>query len=307
VGKIILPDENGAPPMTWADDSYAPSLSESTVTVVAQFPNDADMTWHLALLTQFGRTEVKYRDYSRGVGSLPSDLVRRVMHGVRRALIIISDDSEHRREMTSDIENLTRTPFTKMAPNLQSYFGNVVSNFADEMVLLYSPLPRIGDFLGLDEDDVWKYKAKLENPRNVRVFACRTTGAFAEIVDPSLRAKAVGQLEEIRYFDHDRSETQLMRSANVPTRVFDEGNKKVTDIIRKLRRSVHKRLESTDYLLVPEPLGETTEATSSLVRQVGASDIAAGLARALYESSDGRTKVADAFDRVILNGHLIRS
>jgi hypothetical protein len=58
------------------------------------------------------------------------------------------------------------------------------------------------------------------------------------------------------------SQAQLLREAQIPTRVFDEvdeGNEKVRNLIRGLRRGVHDRLEDVHYLLLPEGSGVVEE------------------------------------------------
>lgn len=308
MGKIILPDEQGNLPSTFADDSYG-DLLVSRVTVLAQFPDHVDMTWHIALLTQLKKREVKYRTFVNARPSLPSDLVRTVYRGLRKALIVISDDQEFHREITSVFENIAGKNMLQMEPHLRDYFGQMASNYADEMVLLHSPLSRIETYLGRAGEiaDLTRYQKTLDNPRNIRVFACRAAGAFFEILDPDTRAKAIRELEEYRYFFADRFESTLMLAAGTPRRVYDRGNQLVTTVIRGLRQEVHNRIESSEYLLLPPTHGLVEEADSKRVQEVGASDIAAGYARELYESSDGWKEVADAFDRVILNGRILKS
>ena len=306
VGRIILTDDAGDLPATFADDSYADRLEASTVTVLAQFPDSPNLTWHFELLSQMKRREVKYSDFRKRRNDLPPDLVRRVLRGVRAAVIAISDDRQHRVEMEARLVNITRKPLDTLDPSVEKYFRSMISQYADDMVLLYSPLFAVGQFLGDSDDDFHKYKRVLENPRNIRVFACRAVGAFIEIVKPDNRLKAIKALEDMRYFADDHFEARLMLDAQIPTRVFDKGNEKVTSVIRKLRTRVHDRIEHTHYLVLPEGSGIVEEEDSHVANLVGASDIAAGFGRDLYESSDGLKKVCEAFDLVILNGQIVR-
>jgi hypothetical protein len=138
------------------------------------------------------------------------------------------------------------------------------------------------------------------------VFACRAVGVFVEIVDPENRRRALEALSDMRYFKSDDFDAQLMLDAQRPTRIFDKGNEKVTNMIRGLRRRVHDRLEDVHYLILPEGSGIVDEADSKVANLVGASDVAAGYARDLYESPDGLKKVSEAFDLVILNGQVVR-
>jgi len=307
LGRIILPDESGSFPSTFADDSYADSLKASTVTVLAQFPDSSDLTWHFELLWQFRRSEVKYNDFRKRRHDLPPDLVRRVLRGLRGAVIAISDDRQHRIEMEARIVNITKKPLGLLDASIQKYFTDMIGNFADEMVLLHSPIARVERFLGESDDTFSGYSKRLGNPRNIRVFACRAVGAFVEIVDPENRRRALEALSDMRYFKSDDFDAQLMLDAQRPTRIFDKGNEKVTNMIRGLRRRVHDRLEDVHYLILPEGSGIVDEADSKVANLVGASDVAAGYARDLYESPDGLKKVSEAFDLVILNGQVVRT
>lgn len=307
MGRIILPDESGRFPSTFADDSYADNLKVSTVTVLAQFPDHADLTWHFELLSHLRRREIKYAGFRRYRDQLPRDVVRRVLRGLRKAVIAISDDREHRLKMQAILENVAKKPLRSLDPHIQDYFDRVISRYADEMVLLHSPLWQVETFLGGgDIDDFRRYVKTLENPRNVRVFACRATGAFFEVIDPNSKRKALDELAEFRYFSRGSLQSRLMQAAGVPTRVFDKGNEKVSGLIRSLRQEVHNRIEQTEYLLIPEGVGIVEEMDSKISTEVGASDIAAGYARDLYESPDGGRKVADAFDLALLNGEVLQ-
>lgn len=53
-----------------------------------------NLTWHFELLSQLRRTEVKYAGFRRHRDELPADLVRRVLRGLRKAIIAISDDRD---------------------------------------------------------------------------------------------------------------------------------------------------------------------------------------------------------------------
>src|SRR4029453_7508382 len=97
-----------------------------------------------------------------------------------------------------------------------------------------------------------------------------------------------------------------MQAAGIPTPVFDKGNEKVSGLIRSLRQGVHDRIEETEYLLIPDGVGIVEERDSKISTEVGASDIAAGYARDLYESPEGGRKVADAFDLAFLNGEVLQ-
>jgi uncharacterized protein YbgA (DUF1722 family) len=148
VGRIILTDSPDYVPTTFADDSYAPSIQVSTVTVLAQFPMLVDFSWHFALLARLKRREVKYADFRRNLDSLSPDLVRSVYRGLRKAIIAISDDAQHRQDMTAILENIAGKTLDSLDPSIRAYFEEKIAAYADEMVLLHSPLWDVKDYLG---------------------------------------------------------------------------------------------------------------------------------------------------------------
>lgn len=70
---------------------------------------------------------------------------------------------------------------------------------------------------------------------------------------------------------------------------------------------VHSRLEQTHYVVLSACSGIVGEEDSKVANLIGASDIAAGYARELYESSDGLKRVTEAFDLMIVNGRVVRA
>lgn len=311
MGRIFIPDEFGGPPATFGDDSYPDNPNLGHVTVYAQFAGDADLTWHFDLMLRLKKTEVRYRHFRQARNDLSADLVRRVLRGVWQATIAIADDRPHRAKATRLLEEITRKPLRTLDPIVRARLTDIAERHVNDLVLLSSPLLRltqiIGETLDPPEPPIREYVKALKHARNIRIFACRTVGTFIELLDPQHRQKALELVRRTqRYASADELEAELLHKAQIPARIFDLGNEKVTNVIRHLRHAVHDYLEDVHYLVVPEGAGVIDERDSSLAGEVGASDIAAGCARDLYESSDGRAKVIDAFRLVVLNGHVLR-
>ena len=95
----------------------------------------------------------------------------------------------------------------------------------------------------------------------------------------------------------------MLREAGKVVRVFDEGNQKATQAIQDLREAFSLR-HADEFDEQPSRL--TLDASSRESSHVGAGDLAAGYAHALYRSEDGVRQVAEAFRRVVLNGEVVR-
>jgi hypothetical protein len=145
----------------------------------------------------------------------------------------------------------------------------------------------------------------LGKPRNIRIFATRLAGTFAELLDSSLRERELRNLRNDLFYADDPIEIALLYRSGIPTRIFDEGNSKVVEQLKNLRATVASRLESAHDLIWPTGSRAFEEASSELKKPIGASELAAGYARHLYTGSEGRRRVAEAFDLVILNGDVL--
>ncbi len=294
MADIILTDTPG----TFADESYGDNPKDDPVMVLGEFKGNVDLTWHAALLSQLRRSEVKWKDFRRKKDSLPTDLAKSVLLGMRKALIAITDDREYRAAVNESIGLALKKDVSTLPPEEQARIVEFGRPFVDRMVLIHSPLWEVNTFLGEDDlrdefDDVVK---KLGNSRNVRFLATRSVSAFFEAIGPydvSMAERWIVDLEQRR-----------MRAAIEPVRTFDQGNEKVTNVIRSIRREVAARVYGD--LGVDIKPAKILEADSKQSRHVGAGDLAAGYARDLYLSSDGLSRVRDAFDLVVLNGEVLR-
>lgn len=289
-------------PATFADESYGDNPNLPGAMVMAQFPHDAEMTWHAALLGQLRTTEVKYAEFRRKRASLPRPLEARVLRGMRQAAIGIVDDREHMTNAQSVVENRFKKRLKDVDGRARAKLERVIAHVAGAYVLAESPLGRVAGFLG--ELDIAEIVRKQGNRRNIDTLAVRSVGVFLELVDPAV-SDAREQLGDSRPFPADEHpDAALFRQSSKISRVFDEGNRKVTDTIRQVREQVEWHLQND--VEEPSVVGVTTEISSKVSPHVGASDLASGYARDLYESSDGKRRVADAFNLVVLNGTVLR-
>ena len=307
MGKIILPDECGSFPATFADDSYPDNPRAGGVIVTAQLPGHSNIAWYFELVRRF-RREVKYGDFKKHILGTESELERSVLRGIRDAVVFITDPFEYRFEIEESIRQITRKPVAELGADARTYFQGLVDHYTDEMILIHSPLLTVDRFLGgqIERADLAYYRRVLGKPQNIRIFASRSMGAFFEVVDPESRQRVLESLWHRRYIMAGVLGAHLLWTAGIPHRVFDEGNVKATGLIRKLRRRVHHRLKDVHHLVLPPGSGLVSEVSSKLVEKVAVSDIAAGYARDLYAHSDGIRRVQEFFRSAFLNGTMLK-
>jgi hypothetical protein len=285
-------------PATYGDESYEADPRTSGVTVGATFAHDADMTWHAALLLQMRTGEVKYGQFRRARAGLPGALVRRVLNGMSQALIAIVDDRTHRRAAQAMIENRIGKRLVELDRKRTAELERMIDQSAGYQVLSESPLARVTMVLG--DVDLAKLARSQVKRRNIGVLAVRAVAAFQELLAPiDERAKS----SRTSLFVNEHPDVAVLREAGKVVRVFDEGNQKATKAIQDLRAAFSLRhADEFDE----QPSGLTLDASSRESRHVGAGDLAAGYAHALYMSEDGVHQVAEAFRRVVLNGEVVR-
>lgn len=305
MGKIVLPDKWGSFPATFADDSCPDNPKAEGVIVTAQLPEHSNIGWYFELVRRF-RREVKYGDFKKHILGTGSE--RGVLRGIHDAVVFITDPFEYRFEIEENIRQITRKPVAELGADARRYFQGLVDQYTDEMILIHSPLLTVDRFLGgqIERADLAYYRRVLGKPRNIRIFASRSMGAFFEVVDPESRQRVLETLWNMRYIMPGVLEAHLLQTAGIPHRVFDEGNVKATGLIIKLRRCVHHRLKDVHYLVPPPGSGLVSEVSSKLVEEVAVSDIAAGYARDLYASSDGIRRVREFFRLAFLNGTMLK-
>jgi hypothetical protein len=285
-------------PATFGDESYEPNPRHPGAHVHAAFAHDSEMTWHAALLAQVRRREVKYAQFRDGFPSPPIDLVNRVRAGMSQALVSIVDDREHMARAQAAVENRVGVRLQDMSRKTRAEMELHVHRLAGAEVLRESPLGRIARITGVVS--VEALASRLGKRRNNAVLGARAVAAFQELVAPPEERLKIAR--ESRFVTQHPDVAVLLRAGKV-SRVFDAGNEQVTGVIRSVREELDRRYGDE---LDEEAAGITIDADSSQSAHVGAGDLAAGWARALYESDDGLRKVTDIFRRVVLNGEVVR-
>jgi hypothetical protein len=279
------------------DESYEPDPRHPGAHVHATFAHDCEMTWHAALLAQLHRREVKYADFRKNISSLPRDLVNRVRAGMSQALVVIVDDREHMARFQAAIENRVRVRLHDMQHKARAQMELQIHRAAGAAILRESPLGRIEIVTGVV--DVAGLASRLGKRRNNAVMGVRAAAAFQELLAPVEERVKIGRQS---LFINEHPDIEVLRRGGKVSRIFDIGNEQATGVLRAIRDELDS-LYRDDF--DDAGSGVTIDADSSQLAHVGAGDLAAGWARALYESDDGLRKVTDSFRRVVLNGKVV--
>jgi hypothetical protein len=253
------------------------------------------------------------------------ELRRATLWVLREALIIIIDPRLYRFSIEQTVTAAIRQPRTRWPAAFRSWVeAHLLPTYINRGILLDSPASRLQDFLvddgvmlggvgGIDgnaEEDrtiLTDLEGTLGNAHNIRLFGARSAAAFAHLLDPDGRARAIELLLDVRYVNRQLVDRLLLAAGDHIQRVFDEGNRKSVAAIAELQQAVRARLAVRRRLFLPEGTSHgAVELSSRDTPLLQAADIAAGYARTLYTQSDGLKAVCEEFRAVILNGSMVR-
>lgn len=309
---------------TFADESF--KIADDYEPVVnAQLPDWIDLRWYWDLTRKFGGRELKWQVVRRRWPDLGVELRRATLWALREALIIIIDPRLYRFSIEQTVTATIRQPRTRWPAAFRSWVEtHLLPTYISRGILLDSPASRIQDFLedhgvmlggvggidgNADEDRtiLTDLEGTLGNPHNIRLFGARSAAAFAHLLDPDGRARAIELLLDMRYVNRRLVDGLLLAAGEHIQRVFDEGNRKTVAAIVELQQAVRARLAAQSRLLVPEGTSHrAVELSSRDTPLLQAADITAGYAKTLYAQSDGLKAVCEEFRAVILNGSMVR-
>jgi hypothetical protein len=321
---ILLTDVSAERQVTFSDDSFANAGDPYAPVVVARLPLGVDLRWHQDVVQRLARRsrEIKAARVLNHWHELPLDLRRAITRTIREACISIVDSRSYALEFDQMVLNIGRGVGRNGLDQIRQRF---LAGYVTDRVMWSSPAWRIqrmlfpGDPFGLGEvygvstdrqedDSLFRaLRAKLQKPHSVRLYGARSAAAFAELMDPDERARAVDELIDRRYFGFGDVEASILAKHRSTHHVFDEGNRPSVDAIDALREAADDALTRRDrWLLVLPPSGQVVEQSSFESPELQAADLAAGYARRLYESDEGLKKVCLEFRQVLLNGGIVR-
>ncbi len=297
-----------------------------SIVIVARFPGNADLDWLQQLLHDL-----------RIQGELKSEVVLETCRAQRRRwdwlleklsveTIAIVDVAEHIRELIEKLAKLfgddvtvqaTARSFLRSGKIPQEYITRML-RFLRERAIHDSAAESIAGIVreavrksGLTAhlDDVLLDRRILieMTEREFAEFAARFAIAFGDALDPVLQAEVIEEeMKGMRFFNEGMISLRIIERAIEPDFLFDEGSKKA---FRRLEEAHKKMCDLVERAMLSEQRigpGSVSQEDSKKVRGLQAADIAAGLAREIFERNypdvqDASRAVRSTFSRVLLN------
>ncbi|HEX7243238.1 MAG TPA: hypothetical protein VF263_23335 [Longimicrobiaceae bacterium] len=329
--------EHGSPGVVSFTDDSSPRQDHTGLTKVsihAQVDREVP-TWFYDLLAYFPDIpgELKSKVILAHFDSLPADAGVRILTGLGKVRIHISDPREYRAKLDEIWKGTAGQPYPDQEIRAQVHAGNVFAqkifesseHFVARSILLDSPAARLKSWaaaitngLGplmnksigqigdrdLDEDLAALRTKKLASlVQRVAAYASKSAAVFASALDA---ARAPLSDEEIRSSPfrpfYYRQRTLARDLAQV--HAFDEGDAPSLARIEKRRASLLRTIRDPFYedaITIVKPL-ETFDSGKTVHGQVA--DIAAGYAASLY-GRDGLMATVRQFEYVSFNGKRI--
>ena len=296
------------------------------VVIVARFPGNADLDW-LQQLSHDLRIQ----------GELKSEVVLkicrvqgqqwdRLLEKLSVATIAIVDIAEHIRGLFGELAKIfgddvtaqaTAHSFLRSGKISQEYITHIlrflrkraIHDSAAESIagIVRSAVRKSGLAAHLD-DVLPDHRILLEMPeREFREFAARFAIAFGDALDPVLQAEVIEkEIKGRRFFNEGMISLRIIERAIEPDFLFDEGSEKA---FRRLKEAHQKICDIVERAMLSEQRigpGSVSQEDSKKVQGIQAADIAAGLAREIFENNypgvqDASRAVRSTFARVLLN------
>jgi len=303
---LIIP-VSSSPYQTYADSSQTEGGFLRKY-VLAQFRGDSNLEWVKELRAKLVKDELKYKDFIRIRPRLKKErkLWGRIKNGVGQATIVIIDPEpvyDFIEEYLKEDGAEKGIDFDKKIIINQCSIALVEMTPISYLPLrLYKTIPWnwILDLSSLDEylpEDLTKeIGGKL---RDAKVFAARAHATFDLInLDESVKKTS----------DIINSPLKLTLLAELAStiRIFDIEHEKSIGILNRAVQLISRNIE----ILLPEEIRSLDtkiiqEADSRTIDEIQASDIAAGWARDMLDTSDHRA-IGAYFERVWYNGILLK-
>ena len=147
------------------------------------------------------------------------------------------------------------------------------------------------------------------NDQEFREFTVRFAVALGDALDPNARSAAISDYaESIRYFDDGYFAFDVLQAQIEPDRYYDVGFLSAFEALESAHAHFTEYLDRASKQLLGATLrgGKLKQEDSRIVLGIQAADIAAGLARSIYEERpqdrlDAAHLVRQTFSRVLLN------
>ncbi len=297
-----------------------------SVVIVARFPGNADLDW-LQQLSQDLRIQ----------GELKSEVVLDTCRAQWRqwdwlleklsvTTIAIVDVAEHIRGLFEELAKTfgddvtaqaTAHSFLRSRKIPQEYITRILC-FLRKRAIHDSAVESIAGIvraavrksgLAAHLDDVLPdHRILLEMPeREFREFAARFAIAFGDALYPVLQAEVIEkEMMGRRFFNEGMISLRIIERAIAPNFLFDEGSEKAFRRLKEAHQNICDIVKRAMLSVQRIGPGSVSQEDSKKVRGLQAADIAAGLAREIFESNypdvqDASGAVRSTFARVLLN------
>jgi len=318
---------------TFADESWRGNLWLRP-TVLAHIASDKDLDWFFELvkITQaknLNLEELKSNVVIDILKELDPHVKNRIWQRLQNVIIIINDPKQYLSNWGIQIFNgdIFQIECEKgniiingLNPNYKSFVA-FLQNYLSKRILFDSPASNIDysmrrisysiDIYPLfDEADfcpdlILKKMDKTDTRKRVinsAKLGVRLHSAFFELKDPETRDKILkNDFQERRYFNPAFYYLELLYQSISPARFFDKGDSLSIKIIKELQDMIKQVLENQMFnnrYILPSPKVE--ELDSKKDRRIQAADVAAGIARDIYERH-GIKGLRDKFNYVFVN------
>lgn len=275
------------------------------ILIVARFPGKCDLDWLQQL----------YHDLHIQ-GELKSEVVIEacrvqtqrwawLLEKLSVATIAIVDVAEHIRGLLDELGKLfgdevpaqvTADTFLRSGKIPQEYITSML-RFLREMAINDSASESIANILRMAvtktevttclDDVLLDRQILLEmKEREFAEFSARFAIAFADALDPLLQAEVIEkELKDMRFFNEGMISSRIIESAIEPDFVFDEGSNKAFKSLKEAHQNMCSVVEQAILSGQRIGPGSVSQDDSRKVRSLQAADIAAGIAREIFESN----------------------
>ena len=296
------------------------------IIIIARFAGKCDLDWLKQL----------YHDI-KIQGELKSEVViaacrvqtqqwNSLLEKLSVATIAIVDVAEHIRALLDELGKLfgNEIPaqviaytFFKSGKLPQEYISSML-RFLREMAINDSAAESIANILRMAvnrtevttclDDVLLDRRILLEmKEREFAEFSARFSIAFADALDPLLQAEIIEkELNDMRFFNEGMISSRIIESVIEPDFIFDEGSKKAFKSLKEAHHNMCNVVEQAVLSRIRISPGSVSQDDSKKVLSLQAADIAAGIAREIFERNypdvqKASRAVKSTFARVLLN------
>jgi len=308
---------------TFADESWGGNEWFRPI-VLAHMSSDTDLYWFFELYKRRKNKngEFKANEARMILDSLDIRLKNKIWQSFQNVTIIIIDPKKYLSnppikiinggiiQLGDNIINRSHPNYNSLRESLQDYLSKRILLDSPASDIDYS-MRKISDYIDMyplfDERDFYTdlilQKINKKDPKkrviNTAKLSTRLHSAFFELKDPETKEETlIKVLSGRRYFNPAYYYRELLYQSISPARFFDEGDRLSIKIIKELHEKINQGLQQFNKYTLPSP--KIIELDSKKDIRIQAADVAAGIARDIYERH-GIKGLRDKFNYVFVN------